>query len=264
MAWLTAIAIPFIILLWLSDVFSTLIPESIGALLSNFLSTLFQALLLWAAIGWKSLFEHVKAVSASSTPEQARQKVGYIVGRNTSHMTEQDIHRATIESLAENTSDAIIAPLFWFALLGAPGAWLYRMINTLDAMWGYKNKRYRHFGWCAAKTDDLANFVPARITALLLLIQKPALFRKPVLQQIRQQAGQHLSPNAGFPETAMAFLLDLKLGGPVVRHGNIEHRAWMGNHENPIQKTHILRALQSSHICNLLAITMLAATLFSK
>ncbi len=252
-AWLMAITLPFLLILWLLH----LSMESFNPLIA----IIFQALLLWSTIGWKSLFEHVAAVQSSSDLEQARQKVGLIVGRKTESMSEQDIHRAAIESLAENSSDAIIAPLFWFALLGAPGAWLYRMINTLDAMWGHKSSRYLNFGWFAAKADDIANFLPARITAFLLLIQRPQLFTGSRRQQFSQQAGQHLSPNAGYPETAMAFLLEIKLGGPVLREAGTEHRAWMGDSDLPISKCHIRQAMRRTHTGCIFACLILAATL---
>ena len=208
-------------------------------------SIIFQALLLWFSLGWKSLIEHTQNIASASNIEEAKTKVGMIVGRNTEQMNQQDIHKASIESLAENTSDAIIAPLFWFVLLGGWGAWVYRMINTLDAMWGYKNEKYTHFGWFAAKIDDIANFFPARITALLMLLQQPRLLNK--IPSIYHQAKQHLSPNAGFPETAMAFLLDIRLGGDVIRDTGTEHRAYMGNNAQNITTAHIQQAINVSN-----------------
>ncbi|MDQ7001301.1 MAG: CobD/CbiB family cobalamin biosynthesis protein, partial [Ghiorsea sp.] len=182
-----------------------------------------------------------------------------VVGRNTSAMNQQDIHQASVESLAENTSDAIIAPLFWFLLFGGWGAWAYRIINTLDAMWGYKNEKYTYFGWFAAKVDDIANFFPARITAILMLLQQPRLFNKiPILYQ---QATQHLSPNAGFPETTMAFLLDIRLGGDVTRDTGIEHRAYMGKNTQAITTTHIQQGINISNRSVYMMLSLLYAAI---
>ncbi|MDQ7059092.1 MAG: adenosylcobinamide-phosphate synthase CbiB [Ghiorsea sp.] len=214
---------------------------------NEWLSVIFQALLLWFSLGWKSLAEHTQNISSAATIEEAKAKVSMVVGRNTDQMNQQDIHKASIESLAENTSDAIIAPLFWFLLLGGWGAWAYRIINTLDAMWGYKNEKYTYFGWFAAKIDDIANFFPARITALLMLLQQPRLLNK--VPSIYHQAKQHLSPNAGFPETAMAFLLNIRLGGDVVRDTGIEHRAYMGDNPQAITTTHIQQGIIISNRC---------------
>ena len=213
----------------------------------EWISVLFQAFLLWFSLGWKSLIEHTQNITAATNIEDAKVKVGMIVGRNTAQMNQQDIHKASIESLAENTSDAIIAPLFWFILLGGWGAWAYRIINTLDAMWGYKNEKYTYFGWFTAKIDDIANFFPARITALLMLLQQPRLLNK--MPSIYHQAKQHLSPNAGFPETAMAFLLDIRLGGDVIRDTGVEHRACMGEHTQSITTTHIQQGILISNRC---------------
>lgn len=179
-----------------------------------------DALLLWLAIGWRSLLLHVDRVLQASDEAEARRAVGMIVSRDTSAMSINDTRRAALESLAENASDAVVAPLFWFLLLGAPGAVLYRMINTLDAMWGYRNERYTQFGWWAARCDDVANWLPARITAGLLLVSgAPASWRA-----VRAQADPHASPNAGWPEVALAFAARVRLGGPVMRGGVLDAR----------------------------------------
>jgi len=190
----------------------------------NLLGWLFDVLILWLSIGWKSLFEHVRAVLQASDIEHAREAVSQIVSRETQQMSMQDTQRAAIESLAENASDAIIAPLFWFLVLGPIGAFLYRMINTLDAMWGYHNKRYEHFGWFAAKTDDFVNIFPARITARLLLW----VGQNAPWYAVKQQAQTHASPNAGWPEVALAYAAGVALGGDVMRDGVCEKRPVYG------------------------------------
>ncbi len=181
-------------------------------------------LLLWLAIGWRSLFAHVRAVLEAETPEEARAAVARIVSRDSGGMTRRDAERAALESLAENGSDAVVAPIFWFLVAGPPGAALYRMINTLDAMWGYRTPRYRHFGTVAARLDDAANWLPARLTALLYLV----VGRWVAWRTVAAQAASHASPNAGWPEVALAFAAGVRLGGPVVRSGCREERPWYG------------------------------------
>jgi adenosylcobinamide-phosphate synthase len=206
--WLFVVAIPFA-LLWA---------------VHSLLGWLFDALLLWACIGWKSLFEHVRSVLDADAVGQAREAVGLIVSRDSGQMSKEDARRAALESLAENASDAVVAPLFWFALLGPLGAAGYRMVNTLDAMWGYRNARYQAFGWCAAKVDDAANWLPARITARLMLwTGKTASWSK-----VKAQAESHASPNAGWPEVALAYAADVQLGGPVLRAGIEDERPLYG------------------------------------
>ena len=184
----------------------------------------FDLLLIWTSIGWKSLLQHVAAVLDAASTDDARRAVSMIVSRDTACMGREDARRAALESLAENASDAVIAPLFWFLLLGPVGAAACRMINTLDAMWGYRNDRYRNFGFWAAKVDDVANWLPARITARLLLWSgRPAAWH-----EIRNQAITHASPNAGWPEVALAFAADVRLGGPVMRGGQVDKRPRYG------------------------------------
>lgn len=208
MAYLYVLAIPFALLWFLHD--------QIG--------WPFDVLLVWLSIGWKSLFEHVQAVLGSASVSESRDAIAKIVSRDTALMSEEDARRAALESLAENASDAVIAPLFWFVLLGPLGAILYRMVNTLDAMWGYRNPRYHAFGFCAAKVDDVANWVPARITARLMLL----VGRSTDWETVREQASTHSSPNAGWPEVALAYAADVKLGGPVQRDGVVDERPFYG------------------------------------
>ncbi len=187
-------------------------------------SWLFDVLILWLSIGWKSLFEHVKAVLDAKTVKEARELLALIVSRDVKHMKREETRRSALESLAENASDAVIAPLFWFVVLGPLGAGLYRMINTLDAMWGYRNARYEQFGWCAAKVDDVVNWLPARITARLMLwVGESADW-----QQVKEQAKTHASPNAGWPEVALAYAADIHLGGSVLRDGKVDERPLYG------------------------------------
>ncbi len=179
-----------------------------------------DVLMLWLSTGWHSLFRHVRKVLDADQPADARVAVSHIVSRDTQQMNMQDARRAALESLAENASDAVLAPLFWFTLFGAPAAACYRMVNTLDAMWGYRNSRYRNFGWCAARVDDIANYLPARLTAISLFL----CGQRCCWHQLASQAATHASPNAGWPEAALAHAAGIRLGGPVWRDGKLDER----------------------------------------
>ena len=185
-----------------------IIPEGpIGVLATSFL--------VWPLIAAKSLAGHVAAVAeplkANDLPE-ARKAVSMIVGRNSNQLGSNDIARAALESLAENTSDGVTAPLFWGVLLGFPGVLIYKFVNTADSMIGYKNERYRDFGWASARIDDLVNYIPARLTSFMYAIISRNTLR--VLRITFRDASQHRSPNAGWPETSVAASIGVKLSGP--------------------------------------------------
>lgn len=187
------------------------------------LSWLVEVAALWVSIGWASLLEHVRRVAESADLEQARRRVARIVGRDVEAMDERQVRAAALESLAENASDAVVAPLFWAAVAGPLAAVAYRCVNTLDAMWGHRTRRYERFGWAAARIDDVANWIPARLTGGLLMLWggRPSA-------GWRAQVQAHPSPNAGWPEVALAHALGVCLGGPVRRGGRTEARPWMG------------------------------------
>lgn len=158
--------------------------------------------------------------------EAGRAQLGYIVGRETKNLNNQQIRTAVLETLAENLSDGVIAPLFFYALGGVPAMMAYKMANTLDSMIGYKSERFRQFGWFAARYDDVLNFIPARITALLMVI----LTLSPRgLAFIFRYGHQHSSPNAGYPEAALAGILNCRFGGPNVYHGVLVEKPYIGN-----------------------------------
>lgn len=201
-----------------------------------------DVLVLYFALGLQSLREHAKriqsALEAGNLP-QARQRVGEIVSRDTSDMHPQDVARAGVESVLENGNDAVFAALFWFALLGAPGALLYRLANTLDAMWGYRTSRYLHFGWAAARFDDVLNFIPARLTAFSYALAGDI---RTALRCWRQQARAWDSPNAGPVMASGAGSLCVRLGGAAQYHGATEIRPLLGAGSEP-QAVDIARAL---------------------
>lgn len=221
-----------------------LLPSLIGLLeliLPTTVNALFEILVLYCCIGARSLQQHANAVYQALEQHDlclARQQVGKIVSRQTSQMTAIDARRASIESVLENGADAVFAPLFWFILFGPFGALIYRLSNTLDAMWGYKNQHYQHFGWAAARFDDVLNWLPARLTALSY-----ALLGNTTLAFNAWQNQAHLldSPNAGPVMTAGAGALNLKLGGPACYHGQLKNKPWFGGEELP-QNADIKRA----------------------
>jgi adenosylcobinamide-phosphate synthase len=216
----------------ITGAFVIIVPLMLLWLLHTLFGWLFDILLLWSSIGWKSLFEHVSNVLNADSLAEAQVAVSRIVSRDTTDMDMADTRRAALESLAENASDAVLAPLFWFALLGPLGAGLYRMINTLDAMWGYRNARYERFGWCAAKVDDAVNWLPARIAARLMLwVSQVRGGESASWEKVKAQAVTHASPNAGWPEVALAYAADVQLGGPVVRAGVVDDRPYYGGDE---------------------------------
>ena len=186
------------------------------------------------AIGGKSLKEHALAVKQALLNKNivlARENTAKIVSRDTSSSDEEALSRATIESVLENGSDAIFAPLFWFAVGGAPAVVLYRLANTLDAMWGYKNDRFLCFGKFAARTDDVLNYIPARLTAMTWVIlgdyQSASYCWK-------TQANMWYSPNAGVVMAVGAGALNIKLGGDAIYDGEIKHRPELGLGKTPV------------------------------
>jgi adenosylcobinamide-phosphate synthase len=170
-------------------------------------------------IAQQSLYQHVDQVRSAFTEEDlaaAREAVSMIVGRDPEQLDESGVCRAAIESCAENFSDGVVAPVFWLALLGLPGLIAYKAINTADSMIGHHSKRFEAFGWAAARLDDMVNLVPARLAGLLLAIVAPVAGGSITisLQVMRRDAPRHRSPNAGWPESAMAAALGLALAGP--------------------------------------------------
>lgn len=172
---------------------------------------------------------------------EARRALSMVVGRDTGHLDEPEIVRGTVETVAENIVDAVIAPLFFALIGGAPLAMAYRAVNTLDSMVGYKNDKYQHIGWASARLDDIANWIPARLTAGLLTIVAAMLSLqwKKAIKMVRRDARKHPSPNSGFPESAVAGALGIRLGGENSYQGVISFRAYMGDPERPLEAEHI-------------------------
>lgn len=180
-----------------------------------------------------------KAVDRSL--EEGRKQVGRIVGRDTSELSAQEVRTAALETLAENLSDGVIAPLFWYLLLGLPGMMAYKMVNTLDSMIGYRNERYRRFGCWAARIDDVANFIPARLTAFLMVAVSG---RWSLLGFVARQGSRHASPNSGYPEAALAGILNCRFGGPHIYFGEEVWKPFIGSNERPLTTADMRRAVR--------------------
>ncbi|MBH9982708.1 cobalamin biosynthesis protein [Bartonella sp. B10834G6] len=185
-----------------------------------------EALFASIFIAQKSLVDHVgkveKAFKQGSLVE-ARSAVSLIVGRETENLDESAICRAAIESLAENSSDGVVAPVFWYLIFGLPGLFCYKLVNTADSMIGYKNERFKDFGWASARLDDVVNFIPARLTTFIVILTSGLFINRKAaaksLEVVIKDARHHHSPNAGFPECAFAGALDVKLLGPRIYSG---------------------------------------------
>jgi adenosylcobinamide-phosphate synthase len=222
------------------------------------------ALTAWTVLGGAGLAAEASAMSralAAGDLDAARARLPALCGRDPSGLPAAELARATVESVAENTCDAAVAPLLWGAVLGLPGLLGYRAVNTLDAMVGHKNMRYAKFGWAAARLDDVANLVPARLTALLTVALAPVAggSGRAALRTLRCDGGSHPSPNAGRCEGAFAGALGVRLGGTNVYQGHTERRGTLGDGPPPAPED-IDRAVRLSRLV-IIAATLLAAAL---
>lgn len=204
-----------------------------AALFSPGLLLALQVLLIFYCLAGTTLVREVRMVflAVDRSLEEGRRQVSRIVGRDTSGLSAQEVRTAALETLAENLSDGVVAPLFWYLLLGVPGMLAYKMVNTLDSMIGYRNERYRRFGCFAARLDDVANFVPARLTAFLMVL---ASGRLSLLGFVARYGNQHASPNSGYPESALAGILDCRFGGPHHYFGEEVWKPYIGDNDRPL------------------------------
>ena len=192
--------------------------------------------------------------------EQGRRQVARIVGRDTTELTAQEVRTAALETLAENLSDGVIAPLVWYVLLGAPGMLAYKMVNTLDSMIGYRTDRYRRFGTVAARIDDVANFIPARLTALLMIL---VAGRPSLLRFVWTYGPRHASPNSGWPEAALAGILDCRFGGPHTYFGQLFDKPFIGTNPRPLSTPDMQRAVRIVVTTEVVAVLLAAVLCFS-
>ncbi|WP_426609919.1 adenosylcobinamide-phosphate synthase CbiB [Bradyrhizobium sp. McL0616] len=199
-----------------------------SALAPGWIQMVLVGILAWPLVALRSLHDHVAAVARpllAGDIAAAREAVSRIVGRDPTALDETGIARAAIESLAENASDGIVAPVFWGALFGLPGIFGYKAINTLDSMIGHRTERHEAFGWAAARIDDVANFIPARLTGFLFVLL--ASRRSEALSCMTRDARRHRSPNAGWPEAAMAGALRVRLSGPRIYQDSVSNEPWL-------------------------------------
>lgn len=217
-----------------------------------------QGLIIFYCLAGTTLIREVREVfrAVDRSLEEGRRQVGRIVGRDTSELSAQEIRTAALETLAENLSDGVIAPLFWLAV-GGPAAMLtYKMVNTQDSMIGYRTERYRDFGCWAAHIDDIANYIPARLTALLMLLVHGKGFvgkGRFVLHYGRN----HASPNSGYPEAALAAILDCRFGGPHYYFGQLFPKPYIGHNDRPLTTADMTTAVRVNRRAEILAIAII-------
>ncbi|MBQ3744480.1 MAG: cobalamin biosynthesis protein CobD [Prevotella sp.] len=238
---------------------------------------IFDALAIFYCLAGTTLIREVREVflALDRSLEEGRKQVARIVGRDTSELSAQEVRTAALETLSENLSDGVIAPLFWLAILGTPGMLAYKMVNTLDSMIGYKTERYRDFGCWAAHIDDIANYIPARLTALLMLLAGifiPLLSRRGAdrrgglnrLKFVRKYARNHASPNSGYPEAALAAILDCRFGGPHYYFGELFDKPYIGTNDRPLTTEDMKTAVRVNRTAEVLMVILtVAACLFA-
>jgi adenosylcobinamide-phosphate synthase len=217
----------------------------------------------WAVLGGRSLAAEgtvMHGLLASGDLDAARRRLSHLAGRDPAGLTEAELTRATVESLAENTSDAVVAPLIWGAVAGVPGLLGYRAVNTMDAMVGHRSPRYANFGWFSARLDDVANLAPARLSAVLSAAAAPLVSGSPrtAISSWRRDAGQHPSPNAGPVESSFAGALGVTLGGTNRYGDRVENRGTLGTGPPP-QVADIPRAVRLSRAVGLASLAVAAA-----
>jgi len=235
-------------------------------------SVILDPLVIFYCLAGTTLIREVRQVflAVDRSLEEGRAQVARIVGRDTSELSAQEVRTAALETLAENLSDGVIAPLFWLALLGTPGMLAYKMVNTLDSMIGYRTRRYRDFGCWAARMDDVANYIPARLTALLMLASHhlltivmrdggkcftlcPSLFTF-----VCRNGRKHASPNSGYPEAALAGILNCRFGGPHYYFGELFDKPFIGDNERTLTTADMQKATRINRMAEVLMVGLVA------
>ena len=241
---------------------------------------IFDAIAIFYCLAGTTLIREVRAVflALDRSLEEGRKQVARIVGRDTSELSAQEVRTAALETLAENLSDGVIAPLFWLAVLGVPGMLTYKMVNTLDSMIGYRTERYKDFGCWAAHIDDIANYIPARLTALLMiapllspqlggrLLAQPSLpqsgeVRRGLFRFVAKYGRNHASPNSGYPEAALAGILNCRFGGPPSYFGELFDKPYIGTNDRPLTTEDMKKAVQVNRTAEVLMVILVAASL---
>ena len=226
-----------------------------------YLGMAMRAILVFYCLAGTTLIREVRQVfyAIDSSLDEGRQQVARIVGRDTSELTDEEVRKAALETLAENLNDGVIAPLFWFAIGGVPAMMGYKMVNTLDSMIAYHSPRYLKFGKAAARIDDIANYIPARLTALLMLI---AARRLNLVSFVRKYGPCHASPNSGWPEAALAGILGCRFGGPHKYFGETFDKPYIGNQDKPLTREDIEKAVRINRTAETLGVIIIILLLF--
>ena len=238
--------------------------DGLGLRLSGeWLGVIFDSIIIFYCLAGTTLIREVRAVflALDRSLDEGRQQVARIVGRDTSALSAQEVRTAALETLAENLSDGVIAPLFWLALLGTPGMLAYKMVNTLDSMIGYKTARYRDFGCWAAHIDDVANYIPARLTALLMVL---ASGRFKLLRFVWKNGRNHASPNSGYPEAALAGILDCRFGGPHYYFGQLFDKPFIGINERLLTTDDMKKAIRVNRMAEVIMVLAVVCLMLAK
>ena len=221
---------------------------------------LFDILIVFYCLAGTTLIREVRNVflAVDRSLEEGRAQVARIVGRDTSALSAQEVRTAALETLAENLSDGVIAPLFWLALLGTPGMLTYKMVNTLDSMIGYRTERYRAFGCWAAHIDDVANYIPARLTALLMALPHAIFnFQLSIFNFIKKYGKNHASPNSGYPEAALAGILNCRFGGPHYYFGQLFDKPYIGENDRELTTDDMKKAIRVNRTAEILMVVII-------
>ena len=238
---------------------TSFIISSLSFLIPHF-SFLISALLIFYCLAGTTLIREVREVflAVDRSLDEGRKQVARIVGRDTSELSAQEVRTAALETLAENLSDGVIAPLFWLAIGGVPAMVAYKMVNTLDSMIGYRTERYKDFGCWAARIDDVANYIPARITALLMILPHAILnFQFSIFNFVRRYGRMHASPNSGYPEAALAGILDCRFGGPHYYFGELFDKPYIGENARELTTADMQKAVRINRTAEVLAIIIM-------
>ena len=223
--------------------------------LPSIIELLVNTLLIFFCLAGTTLIREVREVfrAVDRSLEEGRKQVARIVGRDTSELSAQEVRTAALETLAENLSDGVIAPFFWYALLGVPGMLAYKMVNTLDSMIGYRNERYKDFGCFAARLDDVANYIPARLTAFLMVLASGKLS---LLGFVWKYGNQHASPNSGYPEAALAGILNCRFGGPHNYFGQEVWKPFIGHNDRLLTTEDMKVAVRINRLAEVMMIIL--------
>ena len=227
---------------------------------------LFDVMIIFYCLAGTTLIREVRNVflAVDRSLEEGREQVARIVGRDTSELSAQEVRTAALETLAENLSDGVIAPLFWLALLGTPGMLTHKMVNTLDSMIGYRTERYKDFGCWAAHIDDVANFIPARLTALLMALPHAILnFDFSIFNFIKKNGKNHASPNSGYPEAALAGILNCRFGGPHYYFGELFDKPYIGENDRELTTADMKKSIRVNRFAELLMVIIVFFIIFA-